>query len=245
MISEILEAWKTTALATTESKYVCKFCNKAFVKETTLASHLCEKKRRHQQEKETGVQWGLQAYVMFYNSTQMSAKIKSYEDFCESSYYLAFVKFGRYCVDVRCVNFLSYMQWLLKHNKKLDNWASDRLYEEWLVEYMRKESVQDALERSLKEMQEYAETHPELKNGFVDYFRYGNSNRIIHHVSTGRISPWSIFNCASGVEFLGSLTEDQVAMIVDWINPDHWNSRFRDSASDVAWARQILETAGL
>jgi hypothetical protein len=245
MISEILEAWKSTQLATTESKFVCKFCDKAFVKETTLASHLCEKKRRHQQEKETGVQWGLQAYVMFYNSTQMSAKAKGYEDFCESSYYLAFVKFGRYCVDVRCVNFLSYMQWLLKNNKKLDNWASDRLYEEWLVEYMRKESVQDALERSLKEMQEYAEIHPELKNGFVDYFRYGNVNRIIHHVSTGRISPWSIFNCASGVEFLGSLTQDQVAMIVDWINPDHWNSRFRDSAADVAWARQILETAGL
>jgi membrane carboxypeptidase/penicillin-binding protein len=94
-------------------------------------------------------------------------------------------------------------------------------------------------------MQEYAEIHPELKNGFVDYFRYGNVNRIIHHVSTGRISPWSIFNCSSGVEFLGSLTQDQVAMMVDWINPDHWNSRFQDSAADVAWARQILEAAGL
>lgn len=245
MILEILEAWKSTTVATSESKFVCKFCNKAFVKESTLMSHMCEKKRRHQQEKETGVQWGLQAYLMFYNSTQMSAKVKSYEDFCESSYYLAFVKFGRYCVDVRCVNFLSYMQWLLKNNKKLDNWASDRLYEEWLVEYMRKESVQDALERSLKEMQEYAETHPELKNGFVDYFRYGNVNRIIHHISTGRISPWSIFNCASGVEFLGALTQDQVGMIIDWISPDQWNSRFQDSAADVAWARQILQTAGL
>ena len=89
MISEILEAWKSTQLATAQSKFICKFCNKAFVKETTLTNHLCEKKRRHQQEKETGVQWGLQAYVMFYNSTQMSAKAKSYEDFCESSYYLA------------------------------------------------------------------------------------------------------------------------------------------------------------
>ena len=245
MISEILEAWKTTTVAATESKFVCKFCNKAFVKESTLMSHMCEKKRRHQQEKETGVQWGLQAYVMFYNSTQMSVKDRSYQDFCESSYYLAFVKFGRYCVDVRCVNFLSFMQWLLKNNKKLDHWASDRLYEEWLVDYMRKESVQDALERSLKEMQEYAEAHPELKNGFVDYFRYGNVNRIIHHVSTGRISPWSIFNCASGIEFLGSLTQDQVGMIVDWIAPDYWNSRFQDSAADVAWARQILRTAGL
>jgi citrate lyase beta subunit len=34
-------------------------------------------------------------------------------------------------------------------------------------------------------------------------------------------------------------------MIVDWIKPDHWNKRFQDSAADVAWARQILEAAGL
>lgn len=247
MISEddILAIWKTTTVATEEPKHICKFCNKAFARESTLTSHACEKKRRHQQEKEIGVQWGLQAYVSFYNSTQTTTKPKNYQDFCESSYYLAFVKFGRYCVELRCVNVLLFTQWLLKNNKKLDQWCSDKLYEAWLVEYMKKESVQDALERALKEMQEYAETHSELKNGYNDYFRYGNSNRVCYHISTGRISPWIVYNCNSGVKFLGELNEIQIGMIINWIDPDFWHSKFKDNAADVKWTKEILTAAGL
>jgi hypothetical protein len=247
MISEddILSIWKSTIVAIEEPKHICKFCNRAFVKESTLNSHACEKKRRHQQEKETGVQWGFQAYLLFYSSTQSMAKPKTYQDFSESSYYLAFVKFGRYCVGLRCVNFTLYTQWLLKNNKKIDQWCSDKLYEAWLIEYIRKESVQDALERALKEMQEYADTHPELKNGFNDYFRYANSNRIVYHISTGRISPWVVYNCASGITFLGQLNEVQVGMIMPWIDPDVWQARFKENQSDIKWAKEILTAAGL
>ena len=46
-----------------ETKISCKYCNKEFRKESTLAAHLCESKRRWQQEKETGVQLGLRAYL--------------------------------------------------------------------------------------------------------------------------------------------------------------------------------------
>ena len=191
------------------------------------------------------MQWGLQAYLLFYNSTQTTAKPKTYQDFSESSYYLAFVKFGRYCVDLRCVNFTLFAQWLLKNNKKLDQWCSDKLYEAWLIEYVRKESVQDALERALKEMQEYAEANPELKNGFNDYFRYGNGNRIVYHISTGRISPWVVYNCTSGIAFLGQLTEVQVGMIINWVDPDFWQARFKENQTDIKWAKEILTAAGL
>ena len=244
MITEILGAYDRSM---TEEivKHECKYCRKKFAKESTLASHVCERKRRFQQEKEIGVQWGLRSYLLFYETTQTVGKSKNYDDFVDSPYYLAFVKFGRYCVNLRCINFISFTQWLLKNNKRLDNWCSDRLYEEWLINYLRTESAQDALERGLKEMQSYAEAHPELKNGFNDYFRYGNVNRIVHHISTGRISPWVVYNCATGVEFLSSMTEDQIKLILAWINPEYWNARFEDSQGDVQWARQILSTAGL
>jgi len=225
--------------------YECKFCNREFAKETTLTSHVCEPKRRHQQENETGVQWGLQAYLLFYNTTQSSIKTKTYKDFCKSSYYTAFVKFGRYCVSIRCINFLSFTQWLLKNNKRLDNWTSDNLYEEWIFDYLRRESVEDALERSLKEMQNYAVEVADLKNGYVDYFRYGSVNRILHHIATGRISPWAVYHCSSGIAFLDSLTDDQIKLIIRWIDPDFWKAKFRDSKIDVNWGKQLLDKAGL
>ena len=245
MISDIIDVWKTTKVPAADPKHICKFCNKGFTKESTLVSHACEKKRRHQQESETGVQWGFRSYQLFYNSTQTSNSHKTYQDFCDSPYYTAFVKFGRYCVDIRCININSFTQWLLKNNKKLDYWTSDRLYDEWLYTQLRNESVQDALERGLKEMQEYAETNTQLKNGYTDYFRYGNVNRICHHISAGRISPWVLYNCDTGVDFLGNLDDDQVKIIISWIDPPFWNSKFKDSTWDVEWAKSILLAAGL
>lgn len=226
-------------------KYVCKYCNKSFVKESTLTVHQCETKRRWQQEKETGVQLGFRAYLRFYEFTQGSAKLKTYEDFVKSPFYIAFVKYGRYLVSIRAVNTMSFTDWLLKNNKKLDYWTKEAFYVEWLNEYMKKENVQDALERALKEMQNYADTHPDLTNGFRDYFKYGNGNRICHHIVTGRISPWVLFNCNSGVEFLDRLSEEQIAMIMPWIDPDFWQRKFKDFMADAEWVKDILNKAGL
>lgn len=232
---------------TSESKpsYKCRYCGKEYSKESTLAAHLCEQKRRFQQEKETGVQLGLRAYLRFYEITQGSARLKSYEDFATSPYYNAFVRYGRYLVNIRAVNTASFTDWLLKNNKKLDYWCKDTLYNEWLLEYLKREAVQDALERGLKEMQDYADSHPELANGFTDYFRYGNVNRILHHITTGRISPWILFNCETGREFLSSLGDQQVAIIAEYIAPDYWQKKFKDYLADTEWVKEVLTQARL
>ena len=225
--------------------FVCRYCKKGFVKETTLIAHMCESRRRHQQEKETGVQLGLKAYLRFYEISQGSAKSKTYDDFVGSPYYTAFVKFGRHLVGVRCVNTASFTDWLLKNNKKIDHWCKEALYLEWLHEYMKKEAVQDALERALKEMQDYADSEPKLQDNFNNYFRLGSVNRIVHHISNGRISPWIVYNCDSGVDFVGSLNEEQITIIMPWIDPDHWQRKFKDYLADTEWVKSVLAAAAL
>lgn len=225
--------------------YVCRYCEKEFRRETTLAVHMCESKHRWQQEKEVGVQLGLKAYLRFFEVTQGSAKLKSYGDFVSSTFYNAFVKFGRHCQSIRCISFGNYLDWLLRNGKKIDHWRKDSLYSEWLIEYIKKEATQDALERALKEMTEYATTHPELKNGFTDYFRYGNTNRVCYHINTGRISPWIIYNCVSGIEFLETLNEEQIQIILSSIDPDYWQQKFKDYLADAEWVKDILQKAGL
>lgn len=225
--------------------YTCKYCKKNYNKESTLLAHLCEPKRRYQQEKETGVQFGFRAYLRFYEITQGSAKLKTYDDFVTSPFYTAFVKFGRHLVAIRCINTVSFTDWLLKNNKKIDYWCKDSLYSEWMIEYLKKEAVQDALERALKEMQDYADMDTALGNSFNNYFRHGNSNRIIHHVGTGRVSPWIIFNCASGVEWLDSLNSEQIELLIANIDPDFWQQKFKDYMADTEWVKDLLTKAGL
>lgn len=224
--------------------YQCQYCKKSYVKESTLVSHSCERKRRFQQEREIGVQWALRAYLIFYETTQNGTK-KTYEHFVDSPYYTAFVRFGRHCHSVHCPNLANYTQWLLKNNRKLDQWCSDANYTEWLRDYIRRESVQDAMERSMQCMIDHAHEHPELRNGYKDYFRLVNENRICYHITTGRVSPWVIYHSESGQQFLSNLNDDQVDVVIDYIDPGYWQNRFRDLPDDVAFVKKVLNVAGL
>jgi hypothetical protein len=99
-------------------KFECQYCKKSFVKETTLMVHVCEKKKRYQSQNETGIQIGLRAYQKFYAMNSVTGRPKSFDDFADSPYYRAFARFGQYCVSIRAINILRFVEWLLKNNKR-------------------------------------------------------------------------------------------------------------------------------
>lgn len=225
----------------TLTKFLCQYCRKTFARESSLAVHACEQKKRRQQRDERGVELGFQAYLKFYESTQGSSRLKTYDDFCESSYYKAFVKFGRYCVNTRVINPTQFLLWLLRNNKKIDQWASDSVYTEYLIQYLPVEHINDALSRSI----EFAITWAEQNSAQPqDCLRYGNHNRLCHAINTGRISPWAIYNSESGQKFLSELVPTQLAMIWPYIDSDTWQKKFADYPADQAYAQDILSKAG-
>jgi len=219
----------------------CQYCHKDFVKESSLAVHSCEPRRRRQEQNEAGVRLGFQAYLKFYELTQGSSRLKTYDDFCDSPYYRAFVRFGRYCVSIRAVNPARFIEWVLKQNKKIDYWCRDSVYTEYLVEYLRLESVDDALARAMEFGIGWQET---TGSPAQDCLRYGNANVICHAITGGRISAWAIYNSESGQEFLGNITPDLVTAIWPYIDADAWQKRFRDYPADTEYARDILKKAG-
>jgi len=225
----------------TPTDFTCRYCQKSFRQESTLAVHVCEPKRRYQERDEVGVQIGLQSYLRFYEITQGSARLKTFDDFAKSPYYRAFVKYGRYCVSIRAINITRFTEWLLKNNKKIDHWCRDSLYTEYLVEYIRHEALSDALSRTLEQGIAWAE---ETGNPDRDYLRYGNSNAICYAITTGRVSPWVLYNCDSGQEFLSNLNPEQLAMIWPMIDADFWQRRMRDYAADTEYAKEMLAKAG-
>jgi hypothetical protein len=190
---------------------------------------------------EPGVRLGFHAYIKFYELTQGSARLKTFDDFADSPYYRAFVKFGRYCVDIRAVNPEQFVRWVLKQNKKLDHWAKDSVYTEYLTDYLRVENVNDALARAIEFGIDWSE---QTGNPPHDCLRYGNSNAMSYAVTTGRISPWVIYNCESGQKFLSELDATQIAMIWPYIDSDFWMKKFRDYPADQEYTKEILQKAG-
>jgi hypothetical protein len=221
--------------------YICQYCKKNFIKESSLAIHSCEPRRRRQEQNERGVQLGLQAYLKFYELTQGTAQLKTFDDFAKSPYYRAFVKFGRYCVNIRAINPARFIEWVLKQNKKIDHWCTDSIYTEYLLDYLRVEHVNDALVRSIEFGISWQE---QTTNPAHDCLRYGNSNAMCHAITTGRISPWIIYNSESGQKFLSELTSEQVAMIWSYIDADFWMRKFKDYPADQEYVKDILKKAG-
>lgn len=221
--------------------YTCQYCKKDFMKEASLAVHSCEPRRRREEKDEAGVRLGFQAYIKFYELTQGSAKLKTFDDFADSPYYKAFVKFGRYCVDVRAINPARFTEWVLKQNKKLDHWAKDSVYTEYLQDYLKVENVNDALARAIEFSIDWSEQHNAKPE---DCLRYGNENSMTYAVSTGRISPWVIYCSDSGQKFLHELDQTQIAMIWSIIDADYWMRKFKDYPADYEYAKEMLTKAG-
>ena len=221
--------------------YTCQYCKKDFIKESSLAVHSCEPRRRRQEQDEPGVRLGFYSYIKFYELTQGSARLKTYDDFCDSPYYRAFVKFGRYCVDVKAINPEQFTKWVLKQNKKIDHWCRDAVYTEYLLFYLQVENIDDALARAMEYSIDWAE---KTGNPAQDCLRYGGTNATVYAVTTGRISPWVIYNSESGQGFLSTLDAGQIAMVWPYIDSDIWQKKFSDYTADQEYAKEILTQAG-
>jgi hypothetical protein len=221
--------------------FKCEYCERTFQREQSLVVHVCEQAQRRRNQNNRDVQLGYQAFLRFYESAHGSSRLKTYEDFCRSPYYRAFVQFGKYCIDIHALDPEQFLNWLLKHNKRIDRWCSDKLYTEFLIEYLPTENPGVALTRAIEYSIEWAERNEAAAH---DCLRFGNVNAICYAVTTGRISPWVIYNCESGQRLLDNLTGTELASIWSYLDSDVWQRRFAAYPADQLWVKEMLTQAG-
>lgn len=232
---------KKTEETNNPTKYGCEFCNREFIRESTMIKHLCENKQRWLNKDLQGNRIGFQAWLQFYKKNTSSRKAKTYNEFIRSAYYNAFVKFGSHCADINAINVSRYVDWLLKNQIRLDTWNTDSNYTKYLIEYLRVEDPLDAIARSVQTTIDLAELEGILPK---DYIRYGNVNKICHSITNGKISPWMLYQSNSGVIFLDKLNESHVKMIIDYINPELWKIKFNREPENVRTVKEILTHGG-
>ena len=226
-----------------DKPFKCNYCGSAYMKEKTLLAHMCEQKRRALQEKEKHVQLGFYAFNQFYRLSAGARQDKTYTDFRKSSFYNAFVKFGSFISNVRPLYPEKYIDYVVTSNVKLDHWCREEMYQKYAVELIRKEDVTTALERSVKTMMEWAsENEPAPWN---HYFQHISLNRAVWNIKDGKISPWLVLNCTSGKEMLNKLNTEQLSLIYDVMDPEHWALRFKRQPDDVQLVKDVAKESKL
>ena len=229
-------------LQSNSKPYVCEYCNSGYVREKTLMAHVCEKKRRALQKDERRVRLGFMAFNQFYKLSAGSKRDKTYEEFCKSSYYNAFVKFGSFVSNVKPLYPEKYVNYVVTSGVKLDHWCKEEMYQTYATDLIKKEGVETALERSVNTMVEWAGENNSVWN---HYFLYVSANRAVWHIKDGKISPWLMLNCKSGKDMLNNFNDEQLAMIYHIVDPQHWGVRFKRQTVDVQLVKDVVKESKL
>lgn len=225
-----------------ESKPQCKWCDKAFSSERTLASHMCVKKRRWADRDMTHIRLAFRVFQMFYDMNTATAKPKTMEDFIRSSYYEGFAKFGRSCIRNEYLQPEAFAEWLIRNAVKLTDWCKDATYDKFLLEYVKKETGLRALERSIIYLDRWSE---ESGIAWQDYFREVSTPRAVYDIRSCKISPWLIYLSDSGADLLTRMSDEQVKMIDDIINANFWMSVFQKNSEEVDAVQSACKAAGI
>lgn len=221
-------------------KHTCDFCKKDFVSERTLIAHACEKKRRWLWKDEKYATMGFRAYQLFYEVSMKSKKPKTQEDFIESQYYTAFIRFGKYLVDINAIDPIGFTEFLIRTNVRLDDWCLPRPYEIWVRELGRKEHPDRALERNMLLMEQWAR---ETGEEWTDFFRAVNPQLATRWIKTGRLSPWLLFTV--GDELIERLSDEQLLMVQELLDPGFWFKKFETYAEEVKSIKFNLRSVGV
>jgi hypothetical protein len=203
---------------------------------------MCEQKRRHLAKDDKHVILGFYTFNRFYQINQKNTVDKTYDEFSKSPYYNAFVKFGSFVNNINPLYANNFIDWIVKSGVKIDHWCREELYEKYVINLIHTESVETALERSIKHMTAWAETNNSVWN---HYFNYVSTNRAMFDIKDGKISPWILLNSTKGKELLNQFRDDQLAAISNIIDPQVWVKKFKKQIKDLELVKNIIKESNL
>lgn len=223
------------------SEFTCEHCGKTFRSEKTLSIHMCEAKRRLEMKSDPAVALGYMGFQKFYSMNGVK-KEKTYEEFAKSPYFKAFHRWAMYCRHTKVVDPIVYLDWLLKEQIKIDKWNTDRIYDTYLKSFLYTEPVEPALTRSWQTFSEWADDMTSVSS---HYLVHASTSRIVNDITRGRLSPWILYVSSHGQEVLSRLNQEQLALIIDYIDPDRWLKKIDKNPVDLETAKQWLSEKGI
>jgi hypothetical protein len=222
--------------------YSCQYCGHKFTKEKTLAVHVCEQKRRALAKSDRHVVLGFDTYNRFYRTTQNARHDKTYEEFAKSPYYNAFIKFGSFVSNVNPLYPDRFIDYVVKSGVKLDHWCREDLYDKYVIDLIKKEQSEVALERSINCMMDWAEKNDAAWN---HYFKYASLSRATYDIKDGKISPWLVLNCSTGKEMLKKFNDEQLNAIGSVMDVQFWLAKFKRLPADVELVKDVVKEYNL
>lgn len=225
-------------MALAPQPYVCQFCKKGFMKEGTLVVHICEQKRRHLAQHEKHVVLGYDTFNRFYKLSQNFKGDKTYDEFARSPYYNAFVKFGSFVSNVNPLYPDRFIDYVVRSGVKLDHWCRDEIYDTYVVDLIKTETVETAIERGVNHMMKWGKDNNAPWN---HYFLYVSLSRACYDIKDGKISPWLVLNSTNGKAMIKKFDDTQLMAVNAVMDIPFWLNKFKRQPADVDVIKKVIK----
>jgi hypothetical protein len=224
-----------------DEKPQCHFCKKIFTRLSSLNVHLCESKRRWANRDDKNVRMAFAAWLHWCKKTGMYYNKKTaltYDDFMNSSAYIPFVKFGYFVEEHRISNYLSYIDFMVKNNYKISDWGKDSTYEYFIKMNTRQESVEDAIQKTIKFIDKWS-----IDNGidWTDFFIKVSNQQVLDWLRSGRISPWLFFVSEKAQGKIHDMSDEQLILLDKYLDVKWWNQNLRRKPKEKQFVDQIVK----
>lgn len=221
--------------------YKCKYCFKDFVRETTLASHICEPKRRVLAKDDKQNRIAYQSWLLFRRLTIANIKHdKTYEEFVTNKYYTGFMKLSKHIIDLNIEDPEGFVKFIIMNSVPMNKWQTAVVYETYVKDRTKKETVERAVERSLLNMKTWAER---TGNFWADYFQKVNTPDAVQDIRMGRISPWCTFATDQGSKLIDRFEPGQIQQLVEYLEPKSWRAKVMRQKKDAEWVQKVFNEA--
>ena len=194
----------------------CEYCNRSFKQESRLETHMCENKRRWFNRDFSENKIGLELFDLYYRLA-LKSKPKTYDDFVKSKYFTGFVKLASFCINSKSLDHEAYLRWLVKNEIKMKSWCSDETYHRFVKDFMKKETIERALERFVE--------HASSLDYFHSFWETASGYLIADWVEVGKISPWILISSERAKARLQDLNQEQIEKIANCIDFDYWQRK--------------------
>jgi len=221
--------------------YKCKYCGKDFAKESTLIRHLCEQKRRVLAKDEKQNRIAYQSWLLFRKLTIANVKHeKTYEDFANNRYFTGFMKLAKHIIDLGLDAPEGFVKFVIMNSVPMHKWTEAVVYETYVKDRTKKETVERAIERSVLNMKAWGE---KTGNSWEEYFQKVSTPEAVQDIRMGRISPWCTFATDQGSRLIDRFEPGQVQQLIDYIEPTSWRVKVKRHQQDADWVQQVFNQA--
>lgn len=221
--------------------YKCRFCEKEYKREESVATHKCLKRDRYNDRESRVMREAYRMYMEFIAFHRLATK-KSEEPlmaFIKSKYFNDFYDFAEYILSTEILNKDKFITEILTGGKSVYEWRTHKTLEDWVLRQIRNEHPRRGIERSIMALDEWGTA---TGNDWWTFFENASTERAIMWFEMGKISPWLIYvsNPASGNKLLDRMSDSELSYVFKFIDPTHFQIKQIQYQEEVRELRALL-----